>query len=297
MELSQVRYFITLCKTLNFTRAAEQCNVTQPAFTRAIQRLEEELGGKLLFRERSLTQLTELGRAMRPHLEAMLDAADAATALAAAKRLHTPGSLKIGLGPGIGAAAVAGAVREVAVALPGASIHFKESGPAALIEAMLTDMLDCALLPEGCDMPERLNRWPLYVDRAVAVMPEEHRLCARNAVTARDLLEETVIVGESCGGFAAQLAGITGYSLRLQSCNGAAAQMLDMVAAGLGVALLSNRLRIAAPLASRAFTEPELERRILLTSVAGRPLNPAAASFIKLCRAQGFGSLEKRLLF
>jgi len=44
MALSQVRYFITLCRTLNFTRAAEQCNVTQPAFTRAIQRLEEELG-------------------------------------------------------------------------------------------------------------------------------------------------------------------------------------------------------------------------------------------------------------
>ncbi len=42
MELSQVRYFITLCRTLNFTRAAAQCNVTQPAFTRAIQRLEDE---------------------------------------------------------------------------------------------------------------------------------------------------------------------------------------------------------------------------------------------------------------
>jgi len=117
MELSQVRYFATLCKTLNFTRAAEQCNVTQPAFTRAIQRLEDELGGPLIFRERNLTQLTELGRAMRPHLEAMLDAADAATALAAAKRQHTPSSLKIGLGPGIGAAAVADAVKEVLKAL------------------------------------------------------------------------------------------------------------------------------------------------------------------------------------
>jgi DNA-binding transcriptional LysR family regulator len=289
MELSQVRYFITLCKTLNFTRAAEQCNVTQPAFTRAIQRLEDELGGPLLFRERSLTQLTELGRAMRPHLEAMLDAADAATALAAAKRLHTPASLKIGLGPGIGAASVAGAVREVAATLPGATIHFNESGPAALIEAMLTDMLDCALLPENCDLPERLNRWPLYIDRAVVILPGEHPLCARNIVTARDLLDETLIVGERCGGFAEQLVAITGYSLRLQNCNGAAAQLLDLVAAGLGVTLLSDRLRIAPPLASRAFCEPELPRRILLTAVAGRPLNPAAASFVKLCRAQAFG--------
>jgi DNA-binding transcriptional LysR family regulator len=288
MELAQVRYFVTLCKTLNFTRAAEQCNVTQPAFSRAVQKLEDELGGPLVFRERSLTQLTELGRAMRPHLEAMLDAADAASALAAAKRQHTPASLKIGLGPGIGAGAVAEAVREVVAALPDAKIHFDESGSAALVEAMLTDRLDCALLPETAELPERLNRWPLYTDRAVAVLPAAHRLAAREEVTARDLLDETFLVGESCGGFAAQLLGITGFSLRLQTCNGAASQMLDLVAAGLGVALLSDRLRIGAPLARRRFTEPELPRRIFLTSVAGRPLNPAAASFIKLCRARQF---------
>jgi DNA-binding transcriptional LysR family regulator len=288
MELSQVRYFIALCRTLNFTRAAEQCNVTQPAFTRAIQRLEEELGGALLFRERNLTQLTELGREMRPHLEAMLDSADAAAALASARRKNTQLSLKIGLGPGIGAASIADAVREVASMLPEVSVHFNEAGPPALIDAMLTDTLDCALLPDDCDMPERLNRWPLYTEAAVLVVPPEHRLAVMNAVTARDVLEENILVGERCGGFAHALVAITGFSLRLQRCNGAAAQMLDLVAAGLGVALLSERLRVGAPLAVRRFSEPELKRRIMLTAVAGRPLNPAASSFVKLCRAQAF---------
>jgi DNA-binding transcriptional LysR family regulator len=287
MELAQVRYFVTLCRTLNFTRAATQCNVTQPAFTRAIQKLEGELGGALLFRERNLTQLTELGRSVRPHLEAMLDAADAARSLAAARATSVPASLKIGLGPGIGAASIAGAVSEVANALPGANIHFEESGPAALIESMLNDMLDCALLPEFCELPERLNRWPLYTDRAVAVLPPEHDFVRQNAVTARDLLDQTILTGEYCGGFSNRLAA-AGYSLRLQRCNGPTSQILDLVAAGLGVALLSDRLRIAAPLMSRPFHEPELPRRILLTAVAGRPLNPAASSFVKLCRAQKF---------
>jgi DNA-binding transcriptional LysR family regulator len=287
MELSQVRYFITLCGTLNFTRAAAQCNVTQPAFTRAIQKLEAELGGALLFRERNLTQLTELGRGVRPHLEAMLDAADAARELAAARNARAPASLKIGLGPGIGAAGIAGAVREVAAALPGSKIHFEESGPAALIEAMLTDMLDCALLPDFCDLPERLNRWPLYTDRAVAVLPPEHVLARQNAVTAKDILEETILAGEYCGGFSGRLAA-TGVSLRFQRCNGPTSQILDLIAAGLGIALLSDRVRVAAPLTTRPFHEPELPRKILLTTVAGRPLNPAAASFVKLCRAQSF---------
>jgi DNA-binding transcriptional LysR family regulator len=287
MEISQVRYFAALCRTLNFTRAAAQCNVTQPAFTRAIQKLEGEFGGALIFRERNLTQLTELGRSVRPHLEAMLDAADAASALAQARKTRTPASLKIGLGPGIGAASVAKAVRAVAEVLPEVTIQFDESGPATLIEAMLTDLLDCALLPDHGELPERLNRWPLYTDRAVAVLPPEHKLLAKNAVTANDLLDETILAGEACGGFANRLR-TSGVALRLQNCNGPVSQLLELVAAGLGVALLSDRLRFASPLAVRPFHEPELPRRILLTAVAGRPLNPAAANFVKLCRAQAF---------
>ena len=52
MEMHQVRYFLAVADTLNFTRAAELCHVSQPALTRAIQQLEEELGGLLLRRER-----------------------------------------------------------------------------------------------------------------------------------------------------------------------------------------------------------------------------------------------------
>ena len=46
MELHEIRYFLALSETLNFTRAAENCNVTQPALTRAIRSLEDKLGGE-----------------------------------------------------------------------------------------------------------------------------------------------------------------------------------------------------------------------------------------------------------
>ena len=78
MDLTQIRYFLALAQTLNFTRAAEACRVTQPALTKSIQRLEEELGGPLLLRERALTQLTPLGRAMLPLLEQCFAAAERA---------------------------------------------------------------------------------------------------------------------------------------------------------------------------------------------------------------------------
>ena len=51
MELHQIRYFLALSKTLNFTRAAEEFNVSQPALSRAISQLEAELGGELFRRE------------------------------------------------------------------------------------------------------------------------------------------------------------------------------------------------------------------------------------------------------
>src|SRR5262249_45692950 len=66
MEMHQVRYFLALSETLNFTEAASRCNVSQPALTRAIQTLEVELGGELLRRERKLSHLTELGERMLP---------------------------------------------------------------------------------------------------------------------------------------------------------------------------------------------------------------------------------------
>jgi Bacterial regulatory helix-turn-helix protein, lysR family len=66
LHFYQVRYFLALARTLNFTRAAEQCNVTQPTLTKAVQKLEQELGGALIHRERQLTQLTELGKMILP---------------------------------------------------------------------------------------------------------------------------------------------------------------------------------------------------------------------------------------
>jgi LysR family transcriptional regulator, hydrogen peroxide-inducible genes activator len=82
MEMHQVRYFLALCETLNFTRAAETCNVSQPALTRAVHKLEEELGGLLRRREHNLTHLTDFGRLVRPHLDQMMAQAEAAKSTA-----------------------------------------------------------------------------------------------------------------------------------------------------------------------------------------------------------------------
>jgi DNA-binding transcriptional LysR family regulator len=62
MELNQISYFINLAETLNFTAAARLSGVSQPSLTRAIRRLEEELGGPLIYRDGKNSRLTGLGQ-------------------------------------------------------------------------------------------------------------------------------------------------------------------------------------------------------------------------------------------
>jgi DNA-binding transcriptional LysR family regulator len=69
VEMGQITYFQVLSQELNFTRAAQHCKVSQPSLTRAIRRLEEELGGILFHRERNATHLSELGLAIKSHFD------------------------------------------------------------------------------------------------------------------------------------------------------------------------------------------------------------------------------------
>ena len=97
MEMHQVRYFLAVARVFNFTRAAEECNVTQPSLTRAIKQLEAELGGYLFRRERPAAQLTELGQRMHPLLKQCYDAATGARQLASSFKSGEVGALRIAL--------------------------------------------------------------------------------------------------------------------------------------------------------------------------------------------------------
>src|SRR3984893_5295200 len=75
MEMHQVRYFLAVAQELNFSRAAEKCNDSQPSLSRAIQQLEGEIGRPLFHRVRRFTHLPHLGEMVRPHLETVYEAA------------------------------------------------------------------------------------------------------------------------------------------------------------------------------------------------------------------------------
>ena len=129
MEMHQVRYFLAVCETLNFTRAAENCNVSQPALTRAVHKLEEELGGLLLRRENNLTHLTDFGRLVRPHLEQMMTQAEAAKSTATQFLRMDSAPINLGVMCTVGPMRFMGFLAEFRMTHPGCEVTLIEGEP------------------------------------------------------------------------------------------------------------------------------------------------------------------------
>jgi len=296
MELFQVRYFLALAKTLNFTRAAEACNVSQPALTRAIQKLEEELGGSLIYRERSLTQLTELGRAMMPLLETAYGAAEAATKQAAAFKRREFSPLRLGLGMTISAQILRPALRELEDRVKGFELSIAEGGSADLCAKMLDGDLDAVVIVEPEKLPERLNRWPLFEDRYVVLCAAEHRLAALAEIPVAELGDESVLMRASRGCDFEQaldrLCTDAGVKPKTRHTGSSDDHIQEMVRAGLGIATSAGHQPVAADLVTRPIADAAARRRLILAAVAGRQHGPALALFLKLMRARDWTALS-----
>ena len=83
MKIRQITYFLALCEEQSFTRAARRCGVAQPSLTRAIQLLEQEIGGRLFERSNSRVCLTELGTLVHPEFVRISQATEKIKATAA----------------------------------------------------------------------------------------------------------------------------------------------------------------------------------------------------------------------
>lgn len=277
MELNQIRYFLCLAETLNFTRAAEACGVTQPALTRAIQRLEEELGGPLLYRERSLTRLTPLGEAMHGHLRTIAEAAAAARDTADAIRSGGRDRLRVGLLPSLALAPFLPMLTEAARQRDAVEIEVRRAGADALFAALLEDGLDAALVAEDDRIPDRLHRWPLFEEGFVVAMPTDHALAALDRVPSPRLAEAAVVrpLPDALDPAFAPASGPDA---------GNEADALALAVAGLGVVVLADRTAGPSALVVRPLDDAGARRRIMLTVVAGRPRPPVVEAFVRLAR-------------
>ncbi|MCW5729195.1 MAG: LysR family transcriptional regulator [Alphaproteobacteria bacterium] len=284
MELHQIRYFLALCETLNFTRAAELCNVTQPALTRAIRKLEDELGGPLFRRERAMSHLTDLGRLMQPHLQSVLDEVDAAKVRATGFGKLEEAPIQIGIMCTIGPARLVGLFSRVQREMPGVAVQFEEAPAGRLIEKLLSGELDVALVASAAPFPDRIDTRPLYEERFVVGFPPGHRFERQNAIRIADMDQVDYLSRTDCE-FLVHLRGLlkeAGAKVNIRFRSPREDWIQSMIMAGMGCAFMPEYITVTPGLPTRPVIDPDVVRQVCLATVAGRRFSPPLAAFMRL---------------
>ncbi|WP_292366708.1 LysR family transcriptional regulator [Mesorhizobium sp.] len=237
MEISQVRYFLAVAKELNFTRAAEQCNVTQPALSRAIKLLEDEFGGPLFHRERRFTHLTELGRMVETYLEGVFENSRQAKQIAEQYVNLKKMPLRVGIMSTIAPDEIIELIAAVRRHHPGVELHLCDSDAVNLRKRLLEGDLEAAIYALPSDVPdEEVHSLPLFREQMVMAVHLSHRLANRRVVRVKDMSNESYIHRNNCefAGYADAILARQGVTVSPVYWSDRDDWTLAMIAAGLG---------------------------------------------------------------
>lgn len=281
MEMHEIRYFLAASRTLNFHRAAETANVTQPALTRAIQKLEAELGGLLFHRERNHVQLTDFGCLMRTHLEEVLKRSQIAKETARAFLKLDSAPLALGVMCTIGPMRFVGFLNAFHGKHPGVGVTVVEGVPSRLTELLLEGKLNVALMAQPMPFDERLRCEPIYTEPFGLAFPAGHPFEKRNSLHLSDVEGEPYLDRINCeyGDYIDALCAERGIRISSAYRSEREDWIFAMVAAGMGVCFAPEFSATLPGVHHRPVADPEVAREVSLVSVAGRVSSPAVKAF------------------
>ncbi len=283
MEMSQIRYVLAAAKTLNFTEAAEDCCVTQPALTKGIKAMESELEAELFHREGRRVRLSEFGKSLLPHLQQILEETEAARALAQNFRLLKQVPIRLGVLSTVGHMRLARFLAHFERASPGVELSVSEGSASKLADSLLDGELDVAIATRTNDLEERFRTQDLYTERYVVVFPPDHRLGALNAVSLSDLSGENYVDRLSCEmrEMVMKVCQAEGVKLYARFRSEREDWVQAMVLAGIGFAFMPEYSVSLPGLMQRPLIKPQVERNIAAMTVPGRKFSPVLESFLR----------------
>ena len=286
MEMTEIRYFLAVCETLNFHRAAERCHVTQPALTRAVQKLEAELGGQLFCRDKGHVEMTEFGRLMRPHLRDVLDHRDHARTVARGFLKLEAAPLTLGVMCTVGPVLFVAFLNTYREHHPGVEVTVVENVPTRLSELLLNGSLDVALMAQPEAFDPRLKVVPLYRERFGLAFPAGHPFEQRNTLHVSDVRDQTYLSRVNCEyrDYLIELCAEFGVGFHRGFKSEREDWIMTMVAAGMGICFLPEYSAVHPGIRHRLVSAPDVVRTVSVVSVEGRTLPPAAEAFVKQAR-------------
>jgi DNA-binding transcriptional LysR family regulator len=186
MELQALRYFVEVARQGGFTRASEALHVTQPAVSKMVKALEEELGTPLLLRDPRRVTLTEAGRIVLERAQAVLDSLrvleEDVVELAALRR----GRLRLGTPPVVSVTYLPPLLAEFHRAYPAIALELREEGSHRIEELVRSRELDVGTVVLPTDEQE-FAVMPLARDELRVVLHPAHPLARRQTLALREL--------------------------------------------------------------------------------------------------------------
>lgn len=291
MEMQQVKYFSALSETLNFTRAAEVANISQPALTRAIKKLEDELGGPLFHRERGRTHLSELGQMMRPYFQSIQDSSQQAKTVAKKFKNLERARLKIGVMCTIGPATISSFLMRFCGTHPQIEVDLVDMKAARLSEMLVEGELEVALFASPNELDGHFHGLPLFEERFVLVVPPSHRLAKMDTVPCKELDGEPYVNRANCEYNDVVNDELAGKGIRMRKVFSSERDdwVLGMIKAGMGFGFFPEYSITDKDVEVRSIVEPEYVRTTQLVTVRGRSHSPAVGAFVRQARAEKWG--------
>jgi DNA-binding transcriptional LysR family regulator len=287
MEMHQVRYFLAVARTLNFTRAAEECNVAQPSLTRAIKLLEGELGGDLFRRERPQAMLTPLGERIYPLLKQCYESAMSARSLATMINDGEVGVLKIAVSSSVELGLIMAFVTELKKHLSDLELKIMRGSGDRIAEFMKSGDAELAIGSSIGDAWDRLDRWALFEESFDLVLSHGHRLASNEKITVDDLKVERFLQRSHCESSEEMSSVLQGHGLNPDRRHEVSSDqdLMALLEANIGIGFIPRSVPTPASLVRASIDGLDLRRKVYLYGVAGRQRTPVAATFMKMLRA------------
>jgi DNA-binding transcriptional LysR family regulator len=289
-DATRLRVFREVAQRGSISAAADALSFTQPAVSRQIATLEREAGAQLFERLPRGIRLTEAGRVLLGHAEAILDRMTAArTQVDAVTRLEA-GRLRIGAFATANATIVPRAIASFTEAHPGVELSLVETVSAELIPALRAGELDVALAtdPSAHNLDE-LEVYDIVEDPLLVALPLDHHLAHKPKLRLVDLRDEMWIEGghAGCRRPLLRACAAAGFEPHIRFGSEQWLGKQGLVAAGVGVTLIPS-LALATvrdDIALRSLAPDAPTRRVVALVHAGYRA-PAAEPFVEIVREQ-----------
>jgi DNA-binding transcriptional LysR family regulator len=280
MELRHLRYFEAVARYSHVTRAAAELHIAQPALSKQVSQLEQELGVALFDRVGRNVRLTEAGEALLPHVRAILAQIESARAEMSERVGLRRGRARIGTPPSVGTQLLPKALSSFHDRYPGIELRLFEAGIQTLLELLESGMADVAIASLPVDDPN-LTVVPLFSEDLVIVLSKEHPLAEQQSVAMTDLKHEQWIL--SPDNYELRDATLNackkaGFAPQVALDGGEMDTLLRLVVAGVGIAMVPSLVvqNICCEMAVLTINDQNIQRSLGLVWRSDRVASPAA---------------------